>query len=145
MNIKVINKSKNRLPKYETAGSAGMDLRANLKEPIEIEPLSTVVIPTGLYMQLPKGTEGQIRARSGLAIKKGLTMINGVGTIDSDYRGELKIGMVNLSLEKRVIKNGDRVAQLVLAEYKQATLTPTTQPLEGTVRGEGGIGHTGVK
>ncbi len=144
MKIQIVNKSTNPLPKYETEGSAGMDLRANLTEPITLQPLERKLIPTGLFIALPNGYEAQVRARSGLSIKKGLTLINAVGTIDSDYRGELKIAMVNISNEAYTIKHGERIAQLVIAQYQRATWQQV-ELLDETERGAGGFGHSGME
>ena len=141
--VKIISDS-GIYPEYETEGSAGMDIRAYIDEPVIIKPGERKLIPTGLRIQLPAGYEAQIRARSGLAIKNGITLINAIGTIDSDYRGEIKVGLVNLSDEDHVIENGDRVAQMVIAEYKRAVLEPA-KDLEETERGSGGFGHTGTK
>lgn len=140
--IQIINKSKHPLPEYQTSGSAGMDLCANLDEPITIQPLERVIIPTGLFIAIPQGFEAQIRPRSGMAIKKGITVINAPGTIDSDYRGELKVGLVNLSNETQVIPDGERIAQMVLAKHEVVTWQ-LVDTLDETVRGEGGFGHTG--
>ena len=140
--IQIINKSKHPLPEYQTSGSAGMDLCANLDEPITIQPLERVIIPTGLFIAIPQGFEAQIRPRSGMAIKKGITVINAPGTIDSDYRGELKVGLVNLSNETQVIPDGERIAQMVLAKHEVVTWQ-LVDNLDETVRGEGGFGHTG--
>ena len=144
MSIQVINKSGFPLPKYETEHSAGMDLRANIKEPISIEPLQRALVPTGLFIALETGTEAQIRPRSGLAFKQGLTVLNSPGTIDADYRGEIKVLLVNLSSEVQVIQSGDRVAQMVIARYERASLTQV-EILDETARGEGGFGSTGKK
>ncbi len=144
MKVQIVNKSKNALPKYETDGSAGMDLRANLDEPMTLQPLERKLVPTGLFVALPSGYEGQVRARSGLSIKKGITLINAVGTIDSDYRGELKIPVVNLSNEAYTINPGERVAQLVIAQYQRAEWQPV-EVLDETPRGKGGFGHSGVE
>ena len=141
--VKIISDS-GIYPEYETEGSAGMDIRAYIDEPVIIKPGERKLIPTGLRIQLPAGYEAQIRARSGLAIKNGITLINAIGTIDSDYRGEIKVGLVNLSDEDHVIENGDRIAQMVIAEYKRAVLEPA-ENLEETERGSGGFGHTGTK
>lgn len=141
--VKIISDS-GIYPEYETEGSAGMDIRAYIDEPVIIKPGERKLIPTGLRIQLPVGYEAQIRARSGLAIKNGITLINAIGTIDSDYRGEIKVGLVNLSDEDHVIENGDRIAQMVIAEYKRAVLEPA-EDLEETERGSGGFGHTGTK
>lgn len=141
--VKIISDS-GIYPEYETEGSAGMDIRAYIDEPVIIKPGERKLIPTGLRIQLPAGYEAQIRARSGLAINNGITLINAIGTIDSDYRGEIKVGLVNLSDEDHVIENGDRIAQMVIAEYKRAVLEPA-EDLEETERGSGGFGHTGTK
>lgn len=143
MKIKVINKSKNELPKYETKGASGMDLRANLEEPIILKSLERALIPTGLFIEIPEGYEGQIRARSGLALKKGLSLPNGIGTIDSDYRGELKVIVVNLGRENIEINHGERIAQLVIMKYEKADIE-LVDVLEDSERQEGGFGHTGV-
>lgn len=144
MKVKIINKSTNDLPQYETAGSAGMDLRANLTEPITLQSLERKLIPTGLFIELPMGYEAQIRPRSGLSFKKGLSLPNTPGTIDSDYRGELKVIMINLSPEPQTIEHGERIAQMVIAKYEQATLE-VVEVLSDTERGAGGFGSTGVK
>ncbi len=144
VHIKIVNDSNNPLPQYETDGSAGMDLRAALNEPAFIKPLQRILIPTGLFIELPMGYEAQIRPRSGLAFKKGLTVLNSPGTIDSDYRGEIKIILVNLSNETVVINTGDRIAQMVIAKHEKAEFTEVFE-LSDTKRGEGGFGHTGTK
>lgn len=144
MIIKVINKGRQQLPEYATEHSAGMDLRADLSEPVTISPLQRVLIPTGLYIQLAEGTEAQIRPRSGLAFKHGITVLNTPGTIDADYRGEVKVLLVNLSDTPFTINPGERVAQMVVARYERVTLCPADS-LEETERGDGGYGHTGVK
>jgi dUTP pyrophosphatase len=131
------------LPAYQTTGSAGMDLRAWLPEPMTLRPMQRVLVPTGLYMALPQGYEAQIRPRSGMAFKKGLTVINAPGTIDSDYRGEIMVAMVNLSGEEQTIADGERVAQMIIAQYEQVEWSKT-EVLEETVRGAGGFGHSGV-
>ncbi len=141
--VKIVNKSEFKLPSYETIGSSGMDLRANIEAPIEIAPLQRVLVPTGLFLEIPIGYEGQVRARSGLSIKKGITLINAVGTIDSDYRGELKVPVVNLSNEHFLLNHGERVAQLIIAEYTRVEWDEV-EVLEETKRGEGGFGSTGV-
>lgn len=143
MILKIVNESGNPLPEYETVGSAGMDLRANLIEPIMLKPLQRALIPTGLFIELEQGYEAQVRPRSGLALKKGLTILNSPGTIDSDYRGEIKIIIINLSNETAVINTGERIAQMVIAKYEQATLKEVDE-LGETERGEGGFGHTGI-
>lgn len=140
--VKMINKSDNPLPQYETEGSAGMDLRANIIEELELKPLERKLVPTGLFMELPNGYEAQIRARSGLSIKHGITMINAVGTIDSDYRGEIKIPLVNISNETYKIAPGERVAQMVIAKYERADVIEVEE-IDETNRGAGGFGSTG--
>ena len=144
MEIKIINKSKHALPAYETEQSAGMDIRANLSEPITLEPMQRCLVPTGLYMSIPKGYEAQIRPRSGLAIKKGISVLNSPGTIDADYRGEVCIILINLSAETFVIEDGERVAQMVIASHEQA-VWKAVETLDETERGAGGFGHTGKK
>jgi dUTP pyrophosphatase len=140
--IRIINKSSNPLPTYATKGSAGMDLRANLEQPITLEPLDRCLVPTGLFLELPEGYEAQIRPRSGLAVKQGITCLNTPGTIDSDYRGEIKVILINLSKEPQLIQHSDRIAQMVINKVEMATLL-LVQELDETVRGEGGFGHTG--
>ena len=144
MNIKIINKSSHQLPHYETIASAGMDLRANLSESRILKPLERSIVGTGLYIELPIGTEAQVRPRSGLAAKKGITVLNAPGTIDADYRGEIGVILVNLSNEDFVIENGERIAQLVIAKHERAEWE-LTEELSSTDRGEGGFGSTGVK
>ena len=144
MNVQVINKSKHALPSYATSQSAGVDLRANIEESIVIKPLERVLVPTGIYMALPKGYEAQIRPRSGLAAKHGITILNTPGTIDADYRGEIKVILVNLSNEPFTIEDGERVCQMVIARHEQVTWQQV-DVLEETDRGEGGFGHTGKK
>ena len=144
MNIQVINKSKHPLPAYATELSAGMDIRANLSEPITLEPLQRCLVPTGLYIALPKGFEAQVRPRSGLAIKKGITVLNSPGTIDADYRGEVCVILVNLSSEAFVIEDGERIAQMVFVPVVQAEFN-LVEEFEATDRGEGGFGHSGRK
>jgi dUTP pyrophosphatase len=144
MNVKVINKSKHQLPEYATEQSAGMDLRANISEPITLAPMQRCLVPTGLYIALPKGFEAQVRPRSGLAIKKGITVLNSPGTIDADYRGEVCVILVNLSTETFVIEDGERVAQMVIARHEQAQWVEV-ETLDETERGDGGFGHTGNK
>lgn len=141
--IKIVNLSNNPLPKYETAGSAGMDLSAMLAEPVIIKPLQRVLIPTGIFIELPEGYEAQIRPRSGLAIKKGISVLNSPGTIDSDYRGEIKVILINLSNETVVINTGERIAQMVIAKYEKVQLHEVDE-LDATDRGAGGFGHTGI-
>lgn len=144
MEIQVINKSHHPLPEYATVMSAGMDIRANLEQPITLQPLQRCVVPTGLFIALPPGTEAQIRPRSGLALKKGVTVLNAPGTIDADYRGEIGIILVNLSQEPFVINDGERIAQMVVARYEQA-VWKAVDTLDDTERGEGGFGHSGQK
>lgn len=141
--VKIINNSKHALPQYETKGSAGMDLRANLDESITLKPLERAMIPTGLSMALPDGYEAQVRPRSGLAAKKGITVLNTPGTIDSDYRGEIKVILVNLSNDDFVVEDGERVAQMVIAKYEQIAWNET-ETLDDTERGSGGFGSTGT-
>lgn len=140
--IPIINRSKHALPAYETGQAAGMDLRANLEEPLELGPLERAIVPTGLYIALPESFEAQIRPRSGLAAKQGLTVLNSPGTIDADYRGEIKVILVNLSNNAVQIHDGDRVAQMVIARYEQAQWT-AVETLDETMRGAGGFGSTG--
>ncbi len=142
MQVKIINKSQHDLPQYSTLYSAGMDIRANLEKSVELKPLERILIPTGLYIALPKGTEAQIRPRSGLAIKHGITVLNTPGTIDADYRGEIKIILVNLSNESFTIKNGERICQMIIAKYETVEWE-VVEELENTERGTGGFGHTG--
>ncbi len=144
MKIKVINKSSHPLPHYETIASAGMDLRANITEAITLKPLERAIVPTGIFMELPIGTEAQVRPRSGLAAKKGVTVLNAPGTIDADYRGEIGVILVNLSNEDFVIENGERIAQMVIAQHSQAQWQEVSE-LSSTDRGEGGFGSTGIK
>ena len=144
MEIQVMNKSHHPLPEYATLQSACMDIRANLDEPITFQPLQRCLVPTGLFIALPPGTEAQIRPRSGLAWKKGITVLNAPGTIDADYRGEIGIILVNLSQEPFVIQDGERIAQMVVARYEQAVWN-VVDSLEDTERGEGGFGHSGQK
>ena len=143
MDVKIINRSQHALPAYETTASAGMDLRANLDAPITLAPMERALIPTGLFMELPIGTEAQIRPRSGLAYKKGITVLNAPGTIDADYRGEVGVLLVNLSSESFVVNNGERVAQMVIAQHSNAQWVEV-EVLEDTVRGAGGFGSTGT-
>ena len=144
LNVQIINKSKHPLPGYATPLSAGMDIRANLNEPISLAPMQRCLVPTGLYIALPEGFEAQVRPRSGLAIKKGITVLNSPGTIDADYRGEVCIILVNLSAETFVIEDGERIAQMVIARHEQA-LWQEVEVLDETERGAGGFGHTGKK
>lgn len=143
MTVKIINKSTNDLPQYETKGSAGMDLRANITEAVTLGSLERTLIPTGLFIELPVGYEAQIRPRSGLAVKKGLSLPNTPGTIDSDYRGEIKVILINLSKDTQTIEPGERVAQMVIAKYEQATWEEV-EVLSDTKRGAGGFGSTGT-
>ncbi len=142
MQIKIINKSSNALPAYETAHAAGMDIRAFLEQPLEMKPLERKLIPTGLFMELPIGFEAQIRPRSGLAYKNGITVLNSPGTIDSDYRGEIKILLINLSNDNFIIQSGDRIAQMIISSHENVIWSEATM-LSETDRGEGGYGHTG--
>lgn len=142
--IEVINKGRQPLPTYATAQSAGMDLRANIPESITLQPLERRLIPTGLYIALPEGYEAQVRPRSGLALKHGITVLNSPGTIDSDYRGELMVLLINLSQNPFTVNDGERIAQLVIARHEQAVLT-AVKVLDETERGAGGYGHTGVE
>ena len=142
MKVKVINRSKHDLPRYETALSAGMDVRANLSEPIVLKPLARALVPTGLFVELPAGFEMQVRPRSGLAAKFGLTVLNAPGTIDADYRGEVKVILANLSSEEFTINDGERIAQLVVARHKQVEWE-LAEELSDTTRGAGGFGSTG--
>ena len=144
MEVKVINKSNNPLPEYSTPQSAGMDLRANIKDSIDIDPLCRVLIPTGIYIELPEGYEAQVRPRSGLALKHGITVLNSPGTIDADFRGEICVILVNLSNIPFTIASGTRIAQLVFSKCEQAELVEVEE-LNSTERGEGGFGHTGNK
>lgn len=144
MKVQIINKSHHQLPAYATALSAGMDIRANLSEPVEIKPLERKLIPTGLYIALPEGYEAQMRPRSGLALKHGITLLNTPGTIDADYRGEIGVILVNLSSKPFVINDGERICQMVIASYQQVEWEPV-EVLTETERGEGGFGHTGKK
>ncbi len=144
MTIKIINKSQHDLPNYETIASAGMDLRANLTEPITLKPLERAIVKTGLFIELPIGYEAQVRPRSGLAAKKGITVLNSPGTVDADYRGEIGVILVNLSNENFIVENGERIAQLIIAKHERAEWI-SVETLSETHRGEGGFGSTGVK
>lgn len=144
MNINIVNKSQHQLPDYETIASAGMDLRANITEPVILKPLERAIIPTGLYIELPVGFEAQVRPRSGLAAKHGITVLNAPGTVDADYRGEIGVILVNLSNENFTIENGERIAQLVIAQHERAKWIETDR-LSETLRGKGGFGSTGTK
>lgn len=143
MLVKIINKSNNPLPKYSTEFSAGMDICANLTDDLIIKPLQRVLVPTGLFIELPVGYEAQIRPRSGLAIKSGITVLNTPGTIDCDYRGEVKVILINLSDQDFTVHNGDRICQMVIAKYEQVELQQV-EVLSDSVRADGGFGHTGV-
>ena len=140
--VKIINQSRHELPSYATEGSSGMDVRANIEQPLVLQSLERQLIPTGLYFELPEGYEAQVRPRSGLAIKQGITCLNTPGTIDADYRGEVKVILVNLSNAPQTIEPGDRVAQIVFQKVEKVVFTQVDQ-LEETVRGDGGFGHTG--
>ena len=142
MQVKIVNKSKNELPAYSTVHSAGMDLRANLDEPVILGSLDRALIPTGLFIELPEGFEAQVRPRSGLALKKGITVLNTPGTIDADYRGEIGVILINLSKEDFVIENGERICQMVIAAHEKVEWD-LVEALEETERGAGGFGHTG--
>ncbi|NDV14557.1 dUTP diphosphatase [Muricauda sp. TY007] len=144
MKIKIINKSGHKLPHYETLASAGMDLRADIESPITLKPLERAIVPTGLFMELPVGYEAQVRPRSGLAAKKGITVLNAPGTIDADYRGNVGVILVNLSNEDFTIENGERIAQMVIAKHERAEWEEV-ETLSDTDRGEGGFGSTGTK
>jgi dUTP pyrophosphatase len=140
--IRVVNQSDNDTPQYATSGSAGMDIKANLKEPVILKPLQRQMIPTGLFIELPEGYEAQVRPRSGMANKQGITCLNSPGTVDSDYRGEIKIILINLSDTDQTIYHGDRIAQMIIAKVEKAKWE-LVQQLNSSVRGEGGFGHTG--
>lgn len=142
MKIRIVHHSRHELPAYQTSASAGMDLRANLDHDVILKPLERALIPTGLFIELPEGFEAQIRPRSGLAIKHGITLLNTPGTIDADYRGEIRIILVNLSNQEYTVKDGERIAQMVIAEHKKV-LWEVVEDLSATGRGEGGFGHTG--
>ena len=142
--IKILNTSTNALPEYATEGSSGMDIRASLLSPVSLKPMERQLIPTGLFIELPTGHEAQIRPRSGLALKQGITCLNTPGTIDSDYRGEIKVLLVNLSGEEQMINNNDRIAQMVICKVEKAAFI-LVQQLEETDRGAGGFGHTGLQ
>jgi dUTP pyrophosphatase len=144
MKVRIINKSDNPLPSYQTRASAGMDLRAQLDEPIRLAPLERAVVGTGLYLELPEGHEAQIRPRSGLAAKQGITVLNSPGTIDADYRGEIGVILANVSNKPVIIQHGDRIAQMVISRYQQAEWMEV-ESLSKTGRGSGGFGSTGVK
>lgn len=142
MKIEIVNKSSFEIPKYATDGAAGLDLQAFIETPIELKPFDRVLVPTGLYISIPVGCEGQIRGRSGLALNYGITLANGIGTIDSDYRGEIKVILINLSKENYTINNGDRIAQIVFNEYINSKWIEVSELTE-TKRGKGGFGHSG--
>ncbi len=144
LNVNIINKSTNPLPEYATAGASGMDIRANNESPITLQPLERILVPTGLFIEIPLGYEAQIRPRSGLAVNKGLTCLNSPGTIDSDYRGEIKVLLINLSDQAQVIGFGERIAQMVFVKVDTAQLS-LVQQLNDTVRAAGGFGHTGIQ
>ena len=144
MKVRIVNKSTHPLPVYATTGSSGMDIRANLETPIQIKPLQRTLVPTGLFLEIPNGYEAQVRPRSGLAIKQGITCLNTPGTIDADYRGELKVILINLSDQEQSITNGDRIAQLVFQQVEKVSLE-LVDILSDTERGNGGFGHTGNK
>ena len=144
MKIKIVNRSHHALPQYATEQSAGVDLRANLESPIELRPMERRLIPTGLFISLPKGFEAQVRPRSGLALKRGITVLNTPGTIDADYRGEIGVILINLSTEPFIIEDGERIAQMIIARHEQAEWEQV-EVLDETERGAGGFGHSGVK
>ncbi len=144
MKVKVVNKSKHSLPNYSTIASAGMDLRANIELPITLKPLERIIVKTGIFIELPIGYEAQVRPRSGLAFKKGITVLNSPGTVDADYRGEVGVILVNLSSDDFVIEDGERIAQMVIAKHEQADWVEV-EKLEESERGSGGFGSTGVK
>lgn len=144
MKIRIVNKSKHELPAYETDASAGMDLRANLDEPVILKPLDRFLVPTGIFIELPVGFEAQVRPRSGLAVKKGISIVNAPGTIDADYRGEIRVILVNLSNEDFVIEDGERIAQMIIARHEKAEWIEVEE-LNQTERGAGGFGHTGTR
>ncbi len=144
MQVRIVNKGKHALPNYATEQSAGMDLRANIEAAIELKPLERILVTTGLFIELPKGYEAQIRPRSGLAFKNGITVLNSPGTIDADYRGEVKVLLVNLSNQNFTIEDGERIAQMVIAKHETAILTEVDS-LEDSARGAGGFGSTGTK
>lgn len=143
MKVKILKNNPFKVPEYETKGSAGVDLQANIEDSIILKPMERKLIPTGLSIELPEGYEAQVRARSGLAIKHGISLVNGIGTIDSDYRGEIKVILINLGAENFTINSGDRIAQMVFIKHEQAEFE-LTEVLQATERGAGGFGHTGV-
>ncbi|HHJ09315.1 MAG TPA: dUTP diphosphatase [Bacteroidetes bacterium] len=142
--VRVVNRSGHELPWYSTEHSAGMDIRANLEEPVELKPMERALIPTGLFIELPVGYEAQIRPRSGLAVKHGISIVNSPGTIDADYRGEIKVIMINLSNEHFVVKDGERICQMIVSRHEKV-IWEETDSLNNTCRGEGGFGHTGKR
>lgn len=144
MKVRIINRSRNKLPEYATIHSAGIDLKADLNEEIIIKSLERILIPTGIFIEVPEGYEAQIRPRSGLAIKSGISVLNTPGTIDADYRGEIKVILINLSKEDFVVKNGDRICQMIISKYERVQLEEVKE-LSETTRGKGGFGHTGSK
>jgi len=144
MEVKIINKSKNALPKYESEMAAGLDIRCNIEAPVTLQPLERKLFPTGLFIELPQGYEAQIRPRSGLALKRGITVLNTPGTIDADYRGEIGVILINLSGEAQTIEPGERICQMVIARHEQAIMVEVHE-LSDTDRGAGGFGHSGVK
>lgn len=144
MKIKIVNKSPFPIPSYKTTGSAGIDLYANILEPVKLKPLDRALIPTGLYISMPEGYEGQVRSRSGLALKHGICLANGIGTIDSDYRGEIGVILINLGEKEYTINKGDRIAQMVFIKYEKVKFIEV-DTLDNTERGTGGFGHTGYK
>lgn len=144
MDVKIVNKSRHQLPTYATVGSAGMDLKANTSEPIALKPMERYLFPTGIYIQLPEGYEAQIRPRSGLAVKYGITVTNAPGTVDADYTGEVGVSLINLSNDTFVVQPGERIAQMVIAKYEKITWNEVTT-LDETERGSGGFGSTGMK
>jgi len=143
MKIKIVNKSKHTLPEYSTQLSAGIDLRANLNTPINLKPMQRALVPTGLFIELPKGVEAQVRPRSGLAIKKGITVLNSPGTIDADYRGEIMVILINLSEEDFIVRDGERISQMIITKHEKI-VWQEVEMLEQSIRGEGGFGHTGA-
>ncbi len=143
MKVKIIKNNPFKLPEYETKGSAGVDLQAYVENPVVLKPMERALVPTGIFIEIPEGYEAQIRARSGLAIKYGISLVNGIGTIDSDYRGEIKVILINLGEKEFIINSGDRIAQMVFIKHEQADFE-LTEELNDTERGAGGFGHTGV-
>ena len=143
MKVQIVNKSEFKIPSYKTEGSSGIDLQASIDGSIELKPLDRVLVPTGLFISIPKGYEGQIRGRSGLALKHGISLANGIGTIDSDYRGEIKIILLNISNQSYFIDKGDRIAQFILSKYEKIEFDEV-EKLEETERSDGGFGHTGI-